>query len=94
LSALHSTFWAEVERQSAQRGLAEVSPFSRKVATSVFDACSWALRANQSGNAFHRTLAASTGSGKSSASWAFVSALVKIRRGIIRPLHLPGHPAG
>jgi hypothetical protein len=77
LSALQAAFWAEIERQSAQRGQPNVSAFSRKVAASVFDACLWALRDKQSGNAYHRTLAASTGSGKSSASWAFVSALLK-----------------
>ena len=77
LATLQSTFWSEISRQSAQRGRPDVSPFSRKVAASVFDACLWALRDRQTDKRVHRTLAASTGSGKSSAAACFVSALLK-----------------
>jgi hypothetical protein len=77
LAALEAAFWDDVARQSAQRGRPDVSPFSRKVAASVFDACLWALRDRQTDNRVHRTLAASTGSGKSSAAACFVSALLK-----------------
>jgi hypothetical protein len=50
LATLETTFWDDVSRQSAQRGRPDVSPFSRKVAASVFDACLWALRDRQTDN--------------------------------------------
>ena len=48
LSTLQSSFWTEVERQSALRGQPNVSPFYGEVARSVFDAGLWALRDKQS----------------------------------------------
>jgi hypothetical protein len=74
---LSIAFWSEVENLIRSRGQPEITPFTREVAKSVLEAPVKALEDRVSGNPVHRTLAASTGSGKSSFSWCFVAALLK-----------------
>jgi hypothetical protein len=71
------TYWNEVENLMHMRGPQGVTPFAHSVAQAVLDAALLALQDRVSGNAVHRTLAASTGSGKSSFSWCLVAALLK-----------------
>jgi hypothetical protein len=74
---LTATYWSEVENLLLARGQLGVTPFAHSVAKAVLDAALLALQDRESENAVHRTLAASTGSGKSSFSWCLVSALFK-----------------
>ena len=77
LAALTSTYWAEVARLASLRGKSEPTKLDREVATAVFNAGLKAMGDMQTGHRVHRTLASATGSGKSSMSYAFASALLK-----------------
>jgi hypothetical protein len=77
LAALTSTYWAEVARLASLRGKSEPTKLDREVATAVFNAGLKAVEDMQTGHRVHRTLASATGSGKSSMSYAFASALLK-----------------
>ena len=77
LTAFEAAYWDEVGYLAHLRKHPSVSPFSRQVAHAVLTAGLLALEDGSRGNRVHRTLASGTGTGKSSCSWAFGSALLK-----------------
>jgi hypothetical protein len=77
LSAFESAYWDEVGYLAHLRKQLSVSPFSRQVAHAVLTSGLLALEDRMTGRKVHRTLASGTGTGKSSYSWAFASALLK-----------------
>jgi hypothetical protein len=76
-SNLHAAYWKAIANQRLNRGLGDLTPTEQKVATAVFKAGICALGDNVADVPRYRVVPAPTGTGKSSFSFAFITALVE-----------------